>query len=275
MKRILTVLLAMALLCTGLAMAETSGPACAQVMADLLDAPNAKANVMMRYYIGTRVEVIREVDGDYVQVNVGAQGGSLMGYMEKRDLVFGEKAIRQVRAESVNYTAEVGTRCRLYSYPDKLAPVIDREFDINYKQVLGHRDGDWLHVEDGLGGSGFVARDEIALTGPDYQYADFIYVERAEDEMTYEAAIEYGKQCLLADGEMANGQDGVPLTREMLDNCRVETDAIYYYDSESLMYHITYIYTDRTWDDGFPMICAFVEMWIEGDEAVRYGYGNG
>ena len=275
MKKMSMILAALLLgLCCSSGLAD-DGRACAKVMADLLDAPNAGANVMMRYYIGTRVEVVREVDAAYVQVNVGEQGGSLMGYMEKRDLAFGEEAIRQVRAEAVSYTAEVGARCRLYSYPDKLAPVSDEAFDISCKSVLGYRQGDWLHVDDGLGHTGFVARDEIVLTGPDYQYADIIYVERAEDEMTYEAAIEYGKQCLLADGEMANGQDGVPLTREMLDNCRVEVDAIYYYDSESLMYHITYIYTDRTWEDGLPMICAFVELWIEGDEVVRYGYGNG
>ena len=182
MKR-MSLILALLLLC--LCCSSTladDGRACAKVTADLLDAPNARANVMMRYYIGTRVEVVREVDDAYVQVNVGKPGGSLMGYMEKRDLAFGEKAIRQVRAEAVSYTAEVGARCKLYSYPDKLAPVSDEAFDINCKSVLGYRQGDWLHVDDGLGHTGFVARDEIVLTGPDYQYADIIYVERAEDE---------------------------------------------------------------------------------------------
>ena len=274
MRRIWMTLLAL-LLCVPCALAEScAGPAAAQVAADLLDAPHEDADMLMRYYIGTRVEVIREVDDTYVQVNVGQKGGSLMGYMEKRDLAFGEKAIRSVRAESVTYGTAVGTFNRLYSYPDVQAPVLDEAFDIDYKQVLGAKDGTWLHVEDGLGGTGFVYRDEIGLDA-DYRYADFIYTQRAEDELSYEEAIAYAKDCLLADGELANGQDNVPLTREMLDGCEADVKVMYYYDTQDVIYDITFIYTDRTWEDGFPMLCAFVELWVEGEEVVRYGYGNG
>ena len=272
MKRMLAIFLAL-LLAAPCALAQKTYAA-TQVKTDLLAAPNGQADVLMRYYIGTQVEVIREVDDTYVQVNVGQEGGSLLGYMEKRDLHFGEKAVREVRAEAVYYTAAVGTRNTLYSYPDAQAPVIDAEFDADYKQVLGQK-GDWLHMEDGLGGTGFMQVGEIVLTGPDCSYADFVYTKPASDELSYEAAVEHAKRCLLEDGEMANGQDGVALTREMLDSCDPHIQVLYYYDTQDLIYDITFYYTDRAWGDGLPMLSAFVELWVEGTEVVRYGYGNG
>ena len=272
MKTVVAVLLAM-VLCASCAVAESSAVrACTKVMADLLEAPDTDANVMMRYYIGTRVEVVREVDNAYVQVNVGKQGGSLMGYMEKRDLAFGEGAIRQVQAEAVSYTAEVGARCRLYSYPDKLAPVHDAEFDISCKSVLGHRQGEWLHVDDGLGHTGFVARDEIQLTGPDYYNAIFIYVEPAEDEMTREEAIAYARDVLLAtdDDRTYAEVEGVEITAEKLDACLPECDLLYYYEMpEVTMYSIIF----RDPDTGY--VYAGIDFLIKGKEVVQISHGNG
>lgn len=273
MKRFVIALLAMVLLSASCAGAQSAaGPACAQVTADLLDAPNAQANVLMRYYTGTRVEVIREADADYVQVNVGTKGGSLMGYMEKRDLAFGEKAIRQVRAEAVSYTAAVGTVSTLYSYPDKQAPVNDAEFDVDYKQVLGYRGGDWLHVEDGLGGSGFIARDELELIGPEYRYASHIYVEPAEDEMTREEAFAYAKKVMLASSEdsLYTGVEGVEITAEKLEQCVPECDLLYYYESpDVVMYSIIF----RDPETGY--VYAGIDFLTRDGEVVKISHGNG
>lgn len=261
------------LLCLGCAsgMADT-GRACAKVTADLLDAPGEGANVMMRYYIGTRVEVIREVDDAYVQVNVGKEGGSLMGYMEKCDLAFGEAAIRQVQAEAVSYTTEVGTRCKLYSYPDKLAPVNDAEFDISCKSVLGYRQSDWLHVDDGLGHTGFVARDEIHLTDQNYWNAIFIYVEPAEDEMTREEAIAYARDVLLAtdDDSTYTEVEGLEITAEKLDACLPECDLLYYYEMpEVTMYSILFMDPDTGY------VYAGIDFLAEGREVIKICHGNG
>jgi len=272
MKRMSMFLLSLLLcLCCTVGMADTSS-ACTKVMADLLDAPHAKANVLMRYYIGTRVEVVREVDSDYVQVNVGAKGGSLMGYMEKRDLAFGEKEIRAVRAEAVSYTAEVGARCRLYSYPDKLAPVSNAEFDISVKSVLGYRQGDWLHVDDGLGHTGFVARDEIALTDQFYHNAAFIYVEPAEDEMTRAEAIIFARGALLSaeDDSTYTEMEGLEITAERLDACIVECDLLYYYEMpEVTMYSILF----RDPDTGH--VYAGIDFLTQGREVIKISHGNG
>lgn len=272
MKSVITALLMMVLCISCAVGEEMAGPACAQVMADLLDAPNSRANVLMRYYIGTRVEVIREMNADYVQVNVGEKGGSLMGYMEKRDLAFGEKAIRAVRAETVTYTAGDGKRNTLYSYPDKLSPVRDAEFDINYKQVLGRRDGEWLHVEDGLGGTGFVARDEIALEGPQCSNAFFIYAEPAEDEMTREEAIAYAKQTLLAAEDYSAYMDhpDTVLTEEMLESCAAEVDILYYYETpDVVMYSVQFRYPDTGY------VYAGLDFLMRGREVIKIAHGNG
>ena len=272
MKTVVAVLLAM-VLCASCAVAESSAVrACTKVMADLLEAPDAEANVMMRYYIGTRVEVIGEVDDAYVQVNVGKDGGSLRGYMEKRDLAFGEKAIRQVQAEAVSYTAEVGTVNTLYSYPDKLAPVNDAEFDIDYKQVLGYKDNDWLHMQDGLGGSGFVARDEIKLYGPDYMYAMFIYVEPAEDELSIEAAVEEGKARLLSDREAGKnlnlGMDDLSI--EGLEQCSVSVKVLYRYEyPDTLLYEIMFDQPGRLG------AYAYINLIVDGMNVLEHNYGNG
>lgn len=273
MKKILGMLLAMALLGTACALGEAgAGPACAKVMADLLEAPNAKADVLMRYYIGTRVEVIREVDATYVQVNVGVKGGSLMGYMEKRDLAFGEKAIREVRAEAVSYKAEPETVNTLYSYPDALAPILNAEFDVDYKQVLGYRGGEWLHVEDGLGGTGFIRRDEIPLEGPDYHYASFIYVEPAEGEMTREEAIAYAKETLLSAEDPSAYMDHpeTELTQDMLDACTAEVDILYYYETpDVVMYSVQFRYPDSGY------VYAGIDFLMQGKEVMKIAHGNG
>ena len=90
MKRSLMILLTV-LLCVAVGCAQAERSLVAQETA-LLAAPNADAEVLMAYYVGTEVEVLREADGTYVQVNVGDPGGSLMGYMAAADLAIGEIA---------------------------------------------------------------------------------------------------------------------------------------------------------------------------------------
>lgn len=257
MKRIVSALAALTLsLCCAAALGEY---ACAQVTADLLDAPKKDAQVLMRYCIGTRVEVVREVDDTYVQVNAGKPGGSLMGYMERRDLVFGERALRQVRAESVTYMpTEIEATCRLYSYPDAQAPVIDEAFHIGLKQAMGSKDGEWLHVEDGLGGTGFVRRSEIELSGPHWENAFFIYVEPDADEMTREAAIDLARKTILESEKPGIYTDGAAL------------DILYYYEMpDVLMYSVQF----RDPQTGY--LYAAIDFLIDGYDVVQTAHGNG
>lgn len=65
MRRIAVILL-LALCVCACGLGEGNAPAATAVRAGLYDAPREGAQELMHYYIGTRVEVVREVDARYV-----------------------------------------------------------------------------------------------------------------------------------------------------------------------------------------------------------------
>lgn len=268
MKRMLAVLMMIFLagLCAGALADDYAGPAATAVRAGLYDAPQEGAAELMRYYIGVRVEVVREVDSKYVQVNVGEPGGSLTGYMRKEELAFGEKALRGVQAESVTYSGE---RCRLYSYFDTRSPVIDEDFDINYKSVLGFSGDAWLHVENGLGATGFVSLQEAGLTGPDIRYAIFTRVQPAPDELPFEDAIAYAREKILEDAQTGVYQDG-EIDADVLAACRGEVTAYYYYEMPDAV-----VYCVSFWMPDGERYYAGIDFTVQGMQIVKESYGNG
>jgi len=274
MKRIFGLLLLALLLVPAAVTAEMETRAAAIVMAELTDAPRKDAAVLMEYYPGTRVEVVREVDGEYVQVNVGQPGGSLTGYMKIEELTFGEKNIRDFRGLEVTYPWREWT---MYSYCDKHSEVISAYND-TFIYAMGEY-GDWIHVVQEAGSetiTGFVYKPDMPediAAEKDVRYAWGIVTSLLPDEVDMETAVAYAREQLI--GQMANGQQGVAITEEMLDGCSVHTRVYYEYDLEELTCAVTFIYQDRTWEDGFPMLCGFVQMWIEGEEIGRYNFGNG
>lgn len=296
MKR-LAVILLLLMLCASCALAEGDNRAALWRDAPLLSAPLEGAKEVMRYYAGTRVEVVREVDSYYVYVNVGTQGGSQMGYMKKNMLVFGEEKIRKVYPERKRYPQHGWT---LYSYCDLLSSVITENNDVNL-YAIGENE-EWAHVQMTSGikqWTGFVNKAEAGISDDmgERDSLGWIYTQPLEGEMTYEDAIEYAKNVILKEGTTANGQSNVLVTREMLDGCRTEVgvqwDLDEYYSgaySEKqirelgiknlettmpLSYEVTFYYTDRTWEDGFPMICALAVLYVDGNEVVSYHFGRG
>lgn len=258
MKR--SVVLLFMLLCfCGAAKAQE---AAAFVRAPLYAAPDTDAQQLMCYNIGTRVEVIREAGAGFVQVNVGKEGGSLMGYMEKRDLEFGEQSIRAFRAERVTCRGAETQTCKLYSYPDKEAPVISEAFDISVRQVLGVKDGQWLHVQEMDGTTGFVARDELTGESLYYDAAPYIEAEPMEGELSREDALDEAK------ARLVENQPDLDLAR--LERCAVEMDVLYYYE---LPDQLTYTIDFRDPDTGY--IYTGVSFLVKGKEIVKVSFGNG
>ena len=296
MKRLILMLLTL-LLCTSCAWAETDNRAVTWRDAPLLDAPFEGAQELMYYYTGTRVDVVREVDGEYVYVNVGTLGGNQTGYMKKEMLRFGEDKIRKVYPQRKTYPQQGWT---LYSYCDLLSGVISKNNDV-YLYVFGENE-EWVHVQMTSGmnqWTGFVHKAEAGLDEQLSWVASetWIYTEPLDGELTLEEAIEYAKHVILKEGTLANGQANVPVTREMLDQCRADvgvqwdTDA-YYAGTFSrvqmkelgvmseetttpLSYEVIFYYTDRTWEDGFPMICALAVLYVDGNQVVSYHFGRG
>ena len=281
MKRFLTaLLLAALLLCAGGALAQMDDAASMAITADLYATPREGAQVLMTYYPGVRVEVLREVNTGFVQVNVGREGGSLTGYMRKADLVFGEEAIRQNRPLEVCYEQLSWT---LYSYCDTRSEVLIECGDTTL-YVMGEC-GDWVHATVDRGSeviTGFVNRKASGLREADRTtgYAAGIRTQPTADEPTREDAVAAARAHILADGIEANGVGG-PITAELLDSCTVQVDMGYTYDTgdvpgeSPLWYMVTYVYADRTWEDGLPMICGFCVLYVWDGEFVGYDYGKG
>ena len=281
MKRFLTALLLAALaLCACCAPAMADDAASTAVRAGLYDTPREGGAVRMTYYPGVRVEVLREANADFVQVNVGRKGGSLTGYMRKADLVFGEAAVRQNRPLEVCYEQLSWT---MYGYCDTRSEVLIECGDTTL-YVMGEC-GDWVHATVDRGSeviTGFVNRKASGLREADRTtgYAAGIRTQPTADEPTREDAVAAARAHILADGIEANCVGG-PITAELLDSCTVQVDMGYTYDTgdvpgeSPLWYMVTYVYADRTWEDGLPMICGFCVLYVRDGEFVGYDYGKG
>lgn len=293
MKRLMAGILMLVLCLTGCAWAEewpqeqnaayadasadmqrpAKGTAVTRRMVDLTDAPFDNANVLMRYYPGVRVEVVRVADGQHVQVNVGGSEGGLMGYMLSEALLYGELAVRSVRALNVSYS--VSDSFRLYSYCDTHADSTVMTYQ-SMVHALGGL-GDWLHVclDGSQTPAGFVSRSGEGLGDVRISYSAYVYTKPMEGELSVEEAVRRVKAFVLADGVQAN-EGCAPITAELLDACTVETEVMHYYSDDPTMrcfYHISFYYPEGT--QGYPYICVGVDLIVEGMNIVSYDYGNG
>ena len=276
MKRLFAMLLLAAALCASCALAENTASTARS--AALCDTPREGGEVLMTYYPGVRVEVLREVNTEYVQVNVGDPGGSLTGYMRKEDLVFGEEAVRQNRPLEVCYER---TGFTMYSYCDERSDVLMERGDAAL-YAMGEQGG-WIHAAvyaDSGRITGFVQRDADWEDVRKTAYAAGIRTQPVEGEPSPEDAIAAARAHILADGRQANGTSDA-ITQALLDSCTVQVDMEYTYDTgdmpgeSPLWYLVTFFYPDRTWEDGTPMICEFCVLYVWDGEFVGYDYGKG
>ena len=276
MKRLFVMLLLAAALCASCALAENTASTARS--AALCDTPREGGEVLMTYYPGVRVEVLREVNTGYVQVNVGDPGGSLTGYMRKEDLVFGEEAVRQNRPLEVCYER---TGFTMYSYCDERSDVLMERGDATL-YAMGEQGG-WIHAAvyaDSGRITGFVQRDADWEDVRKTAYAAGIRTQTVEGEPSPEDAIAAARAHILADGRQANGTSDA-ITQALLDSCTVQVDMEYTYDTgdmpgeSPLWYLVTFFYPDRTWEDGTPMICEFCVLYVWDGEFVGYDYGKG
>ena len=270
-RRIFALLAAMALLMCGAALAEDQpqiGVAATKTATPLLSTPQQNAAVLMTYYPGARVQVVRLMDAQYAQVNVGNRPGTLTGYMRIADLVFTEAGLRGVRG--VKVTCGFDDPPPVYSYMDEMSQNMGQM--LSYYAVLGVSGDGWLHVSMGQGApddaTGFVYRG-ADTSGMSLSEAPYVYTLPAEGELTREEAIAIARERILADESpayMRTGEDVTPVTREELDACDVEFDVLSYY-TDSLYYHI--FFRDARG------IYAGIELTVRGTEVVSVSYGNG
>ena len=269
-----TIALALAALLTAvcaLALCEAApqpGVAVTRAMAQLRDTPQQGGNVLMTYYPGVRVEVVRVTDAQYAQVNVGSRPGTLTGYMRVSDLAFTEEAARAVR--KVDVTCAMDGLPAVYSYMDELSQELGRMH--SYYAVLGVSEGGWLHICLGWGkpadATGFVYRGADA-SGMRLSEATYVYTLPLEGELSREEAVRIARAQILADERPAYGHDPAdlgPATDEGMDACELEFDVLSYYDGD-LYYHVFF--------RGAAGLYTGIELHVRDGQVVSYSYGNG
>lgn len=120
----------------------------------LLDAPDANARVLMTYYAGTRLTVLREAKPGFLQVQTGTREAGAMGYMRKSELRLGSAALREAAPEYV--MIELNRDVDVYAWCDEGSGVIGSFAAGERFFAIGKNDGKWVQIA--MPGNGIVTR---------------------------------------------------------------------------------------------------------------------
>lgn len=258
------------------ALAETAGPKAGTAVTtdyvQLLDAPDEGAGVRMNYYPGVRVHVEEILRGGVARVTVGAENGSISGYMPAELLAFGEAAVREHMPSMVRYSA--GESVRLYSACDKAAERVGEVIELGGAHVLGASDA-WLHVrlDPMMADTAFVDLSSAEISLIQSTPLDYTYTFPMEGEVTQEEAIGQGKRYILENGQNGMGWNHDSCTQEILDRCAVNVSIAYYPALDVPM--IFEIFFETPAGVPGPEIYAWVNVFVRGAEIVYCTFGNG
>ena len=128
----------------------------------LLDAPDANARVLMTYYAGTRLTVLREAKPGFLQVQIGTREAGAMGYMRRSELRLGSAALREAAPEYV--MIELNREVDVYAWCDEGSGVIGSFAAGERFFAIGKNDGKWVQIA--VPGNGIVTR------GDQYEWLD-------------------------------------------------------------------------------------------------------
>lgn len=122
----------------------------------LLDAPDANARVLMTYYAGTRLTVLREAKPGFLQVQTGTKEAGAMGYMRKSELLLGSTALREAAPEYM--MIELNRDVDVYAWCDEGSGVIGSFAAGERFFAIGKNDGKWVQIA--VPGNGIVTRKD-------------------------------------------------------------------------------------------------------------------
>ena len=122
----------------------------------LLDAPDANARVLMTYYAGTRLTVLREAKPGFLQVQTGTKEAGTMGYMRSDELRLGSAALREAAPETM--MIELNRDADVYAWCDEGSGVIGSFAASERFFAIGKNDGKWVQIA--VPGSGIVTRKD-------------------------------------------------------------------------------------------------------------------
>ena len=148
--------------------------------------------------------------------------------------------------------------------------------ELGWTQILGYNDV-WLHVRtlDAPEKTGFVSGSLNDYEFIQNDAIDYCITEPKDGELSYEKAVEEAKRILIEQQIPYNGSEE-PVTREMLDACSTWVECNYVPRSEvPLTYMVSFYSTDEMRRDGIPDVYAMIDLKVEKDEVVDFGFGNG
>lgn len=110
----------------------------------MYEQPYEGSAVLMTYYRGAPLEVIRASVNGFYQVQAGTAGAGVMGYMRAQDVKIGETAEREVAPSYMEL--QFNKEAKIYAYCDENAEeiglcTVDRTY-----YAMGKNDGKWVQL---------------------------------------------------------------------------------------------------------------------------------
>lgn len=121
-----------------------AAPAQSDGTALLYELPDESSAVLMGYYSGARLTVLRDVSEDFYKVQVGEPGLGITGYMRKAEVMLGLEAQREVKPAYMEL--QLDRDVEVYAYCDELAGRVWTARAGQTLYAMSRSDGGWVQL---------------------------------------------------------------------------------------------------------------------------------
>lgn len=121
-----------------------AAPAQGQDTVPMYASPSERDEVLMAYYAGTRVTVLREAMPGFVMAQVGTKEAGVMGYMRKSDLRFDAAAQREIIPRYM--MIEMNREASVCAWCDGQSGELGRLAEGDMIFVVGRNDDRWMQI---------------------------------------------------------------------------------------------------------------------------------
>lgn len=121
-----------------------AAPADAEGTAPMLETPDEGGAVLMEYYSGSALTVLRDASEAFYRVQAGEPGAGVTGYMRKADVEVGQTASRQVPLRYMEL--QLDRDVEVYAYCDALSEQIWTARAGQTLYAMSRSDGGWVQL---------------------------------------------------------------------------------------------------------------------------------
>lgn len=127
-----------------LGVAAVASPAQSDGTALLYELPDEDSTVLMGYYSGARLTVLRDVSEEFYKVQAGEPGLGITGYMRKAEVMLGLEAQRQVQPAYMEL--QLDRDVEIYAYCDELSEHVWTARAGQTLYAMSRSDGGWVQL---------------------------------------------------------------------------------------------------------------------------------